>query len=133
MNLMFVEGSGDDATLVTPALSGSLLAGITRKSLLQVAEDAGLGTEERKITVEQWREGVENGTITETLACGTAAVLTPVGRVRSADGEFTINTMRPVRSRCRCASACGESRTAAWRTPTGGTSRWLRRRAPHPA
>lgn len=65
MNLMFVEGSGDDATLVTPALSGSLLAGITRKSLLQVAEDAGLGTEERKITVEQWREGVENGTITE--------------------------------------------------------------------
>ncbi|MCG7254561.1 branched-chain amino acid aminotransferase [Corynebacterium gottingense] len=91
MNLMFVEGSGDDATLVTPALSGSLLAGITRKSLLQVAEDAGLGTEERKITVEQWREGVENGTITETLACGTAAVLTPVGRVRSADGEFTIN------------------------------------------
>lgn len=91
MNLMFVEGSGDDATLVTPALSGSLLAGITRMSLLQVAEDAGLGTEERKITVEQWREGVENGTITETLACGTAAVLTPVGRVRSADGEFTIN------------------------------------------
>ncbi|PAT07278.1 branched chain amino acid aminotransferase [Corynebacterium hadale] len=91
MNLMFVEGSGDDAKLVTPALSGSLLAGITRKSLLQVAEDVGLGTEERKITVEQWREGVENGTITETLACGTAAVLTPVGRVRSADGEFTIN------------------------------------------
>ena len=95
MNLMFVEGSGDDATLVTPALSGSLLAGITRKSLLQVAEDAGLGTEERKITVEQWREGVENGTITETLACGTAAVLTPVGRVRSADGEFTINNNEP--------------------------------------
>lgn len=91
MNLMFVEGSGKDAKLITPALSGSLLAGITRKSLLQVAEDLGYSTEERKITVEQWRDGAENGTITETLACGTAAVITPVGRVLSRHGEFTIN------------------------------------------
>ena len=91
MNLMFVEGSGSDATLVTPALSGSLLAGITRKSLLQVAEDLGYKTEERRITVDEWREGVEAGSITETLACGTAAVLTPVGRVLSARGEFVVN------------------------------------------
>ncbi|PLA13164.1 branched-chain amino acid aminotransferase [Corynebacterium riegelii] len=91
MNLMFVEGSDDNAKLITPALSGSLLAGITRKSLLQVAEDLGYAPEERKITVDDWRNGAESGQITETLACGTAAVITPVGRVLSADGEFTIN------------------------------------------
>ena len=91
MNLMFVEGSGDNAKLITPALSGSLLAGITRKSLLQVAQDLGYAPEERKITVDDWRNGAESGQITETLACGTAAVITPVGRVLSADGEFTIN------------------------------------------
>lgn len=95
MNLMFVEGSGSDATLITPALSGSLLAGVTRKSLLDVAEDLGYKTQERKITVEQWREGVASGTITETLACGTAAVITPVGRVLSRHGEFTINNNEP--------------------------------------
>ncbi|QYH19471.1 branched-chain amino acid aminotransferase [Corynebacterium aquatimens] len=91
MNLMFVEGEGKDAKVITPALSGSLLAGITRKSILQVAEDLGYGTEERRITVDEWRDGVASGKITETLACGTAAVITPVGRVLSAHGEFEIN------------------------------------------
>lgn len=91
MNLMFVEGSGADAKIITPALSGSLLPGITRKSLLQVAEDLGYSTEERKITVEEWRQGVEDGTLTETMACGTAAVITPVGTVKSNEGEFTVN------------------------------------------
>ncbi|MDK8878336.1 branched-chain amino acid aminotransferase [Corynebacterium sp. MSK008] len=91
MNLMFVEGSGADAKIITPELTGSLLPGITRKSLLQVAEDLGYTAEERKITVEQWRSGVEDGTITETMACGTAAVITPVGTVKSNEGEFTVN------------------------------------------
>ena len=91
MNLMFVEGSGADAKIITPELTGSLLPGITRKSLLQVAEDLGYTAEERKITVEQWRQGVEDGTITETMACGTAAVITPVGTVKSNEGEFTVN------------------------------------------
>lgn len=91
MNLMFVQGSGDTARIVTPELSGSLLPGITRKSLLQVAADLGYDTEERKITVEEWRTGAQDGTITETMACGTAAVITPVGTVKSKEGEFTIN------------------------------------------
>lgn len=93
MNLMFVYGSeGSDAgiTIVTPSLSGSLLPGITRLSLLQVARDLGYATEERRITVDQWREGVASGEITETLACGTAAVITPVGTVMSNNGEFTV-------------------------------------------
>ncbi len=91
MNLMFVEGNGAGAKVITPALSGSLLPGITRDSLLQVAEDLGYRTEERPITVDEWREGVASGAITETMACGTAAVITPVGRVMSRSGEFTVN------------------------------------------
>ena len=91
MNLMFVEGSGENAKIITPELTGSLLPGITRKSLLQVAKDLGYEAEERRITVEQWRSGVKDGTITETLACGTAAVITPVGTVKSNEGEFTVN------------------------------------------
>ena len=91
MNLMFVEGTGENAKIITPELSGSLLPGITRKSLLEVAEDLGYATEERKITVDEWRSGAEDGTISEAMACGTAAVITPVGTVKSNEGEFTVN------------------------------------------
>ncbi|MDN6460050.1 MAG: branched-chain amino acid aminotransferase, partial [Corynebacterium flavescens] len=91
MNLMFVYGSGADATIVTPALSGSLLPGITRQSLLHVAQDLGYKVEERRITIDEWREDVAAGKMTEAFACGTAAVITPVGRVMSNDGEFEVN------------------------------------------
>lgn len=91
MNLMFVYGSGKDATIVTPALSGSLLPGITRQSLLQVAQDLGYQVEERRITIDEWRDDVASGKMTEAFACGTAAVITPVGRVLSNQGEFTVN------------------------------------------
>ncbi|WP_066526453.1 branched-chain amino acid aminotransferase [Corynebacterium bouchesdurhonense] len=98
MNLMFVEYTGaegstepDDYTVVTPALSGSLLPGITRKSILELAEDMGYKTEERRVTVGEWRDGSESGRFAETFACGTAAVITPVGRAKSPHGEFTVN------------------------------------------
>ncbi|MET8779915.1 branched-chain amino acid aminotransferase [Nocardia sp. NPDC050713] len=94
-NLFFVFGSGSEARLVTPELSGSLLPGITRDSLLTLAADAGYPVEERKISVEEWRKGAESGAITEVFACGTAAVITPVGWVRSAEGEFTIGGGEP--------------------------------------
>ena len=76
MNLFFVFGSGGSARLVTPELSGSLLPGITRDSLLQLAGDAGFAVEERKIDVEEWRKGWHPGEMTEAFACGTAAVIT---------------------------------------------------------
>ncbi len=85
MNLFFVFGSGPDARLVTPSLSGSLLPGITRDSLLALAADAGFAVEERKISTDEWREKAASGEITEVFACGTAAVITPVGRVKSAE------------------------------------------------
>lgn len=93
MNLMFVYGTEAEGNVrvVTPALSGSLLPGVTRASLLQVAEDLGYETSEERITVDQWRRDVADGKMTEALACGTAAVLTPVGRVLSKEGEFDVN------------------------------------------
>ncbi|MEU7140723.1 branched-chain amino acid aminotransferase [Nocardia sp. NPDC046473] len=94
-NLFFVFGSGSEARLVTPELSGSLLPGITRDSLLTLAADSGYPVEERKVSVEEWRKGAESGEITEVFACGTAAVITPVGWVRSAEGEFTIGGGEP--------------------------------------
>ncbi len=95
MNLFFVFGSGGSARLVTPELSGSLLPGITRDSLLQLATDAGFAVEERKIDVEELRKGVAAGEITEVFACGTAAVITPVSVVKYGDGEFTVADGEP--------------------------------------
>lgn len=91
MNLMFVYGEGSDATLVTPELSGSLLPGVTRSSLLQVARDLGYRVEERRISVEEWEADAASGALTEVFACGTAAVVTPVGTVKSTRGEYSIN------------------------------------------
>ena len=81
---------GADARLMTPAPTGSLLPGITRDSLLTVAADLGIPAEEGTITVEQWRDGAADGEITEVFGCGTAAVVTPLGKVKGKDGEFTI-------------------------------------------
>ena len=95
MNLFFVFGSGGSARLVTPELSGSLLPGITRDSLLQLANDAGFAVEERKIDVDEWQKKAAAGEITEVFACGTAAVITPVSHVKHGDGEFTIADGEP--------------------------------------
>lgn len=98
MNLFFVYGNSDDAsdiTLVTPSLSGSLLPGITRDSLLQVAQDLGMKIEERRITWQEWRDDVAAGKMTETFACGTAAVITPVGQLKWDGGSFAINDEKP--------------------------------------
>lgn len=95
MNLFFVFGSGGTARLVTPELSGSLLPGITRNSLLQLATDAGFAVEERKIDVDEWQKKAAAGEITEVFACGTAAVITPVSHVKHGSGEFTIADGEP--------------------------------------
>src|SRR5262249_48900219 len=90
MNLFFVFGSGGTARLVTPELTGSILAGVTRDSLLQLAIDAGFAVEERKIDIDEWQKKAAAGEITEVFACGTAAVITPVSQVKYGDTEFTI-------------------------------------------
>ncbi|MDQ7991080.1 MAG: branched-chain amino acid aminotransferase [Propionicimonas sp.] len=81
MNVMFVTS---DNRLVTPALTGTILHGITRASLLQLAaEDFGLTAEERRVSIAEWRECVADGTFTEVFACGTAAVITPIGALKA--------------------------------------------------
>ncbi|MCX4781256.1 branched-chain amino acid aminotransferase [Streptomyces sp. NBC_01264] len=85
MNLYFVYGD----RIVTPELTGSLLPGITRDSLLTIARDLGYTAEEGRITTEDWKRDNENGTLTEVFACGTAAVITPVGSVKSERANWT--------------------------------------------
>lgn len=81
MNVVFVF---KDGTLVTPH-SDSILEGITRDSILQLASDRGHAVERRAVSLAEWREGVASGDIVEVFACGTAAVVTPIG-VLKAEG-----------------------------------------------
>jgi branched-chain amino acid aminotransferase len=103
MNLFFVLGSGEDAELVTPELTGTLLPGITRASLITLAGDLGYRVTERRFSVAEWRQGAADGTISETFACGTAAVITPVGEVKAGTGDFAIGdgTPGPISMRLR--------------------------------
>jgi branched-chain amino acid aminotransferase len=91
MNLFFVNQEGGRTIVSTPELTGTLLPGITRLSVLELAKDLGFDTKERKLTVDQWREEVTAGRMTEVFACGTAAVITPVGHVKANGFEMQIN------------------------------------------
>ncbi|MCW2781974.1 MAG: branched-chain amino acid aminotransferase [Marmoricola sp.] len=84
MNLYFVY---DDGSIVTPETSGTILEGITRASIIELAGKLGHKVDERRISIDEWREGVESGRIVEVFACGTAAVLTPVGVLAWNGGE----------------------------------------------
>jgi branched-chain amino acid aminotransferase len=113
MNLYFVYGSGPDARIVTPALTGSLLPGITRDSLLALAADLGYATEEGRISVEDWQRGNEDGSLTEVFACGTAAVITPVGEVKSTAADWTVADGQPGEVTLRLRKALLDIQTGA--------------------
>src|SRR5699024_4838946 len=83
MNVFFVTNANK---LITPKLTGTILEGITRDSILKLRTEQGLDVEERHITFDEWTDGVATGQIDEVLACGTAAVITPIGRVPD-DGD----------------------------------------------
>ncbi len=83
MNMYFVHADG---RIVTPE-AGTILQGITRSSIIELAGKLGHQVEERKFSVDEWRDGVESGDIAEVFACGTAAVVTPVGQLKWDDGQ----------------------------------------------
>lgn len=87
MNLFFVRADG---TVITPPLTGTILPGITRDSLIAMLREEGLTVREEPYAIDQWRGEAADGTLIECFACGTAAVVTPIGTVASPAGEFHI-------------------------------------------
>ena len=83
MNMYFVYADGH---IVTPE-TGTILEGITRSAIIELAGKLGHQVEERKFSIDEWRDGVASGEITEVFACGTAAVVTPVGTLKWDGGE----------------------------------------------
>jgi branched-chain amino acid aminotransferase len=96
MNVFFALKEGSRTVLVTPDLSRkTLLAGITRDSVITLAKDAGFEVQERRFSVDEWVAAMAEGRLLEAFACGTAAVITPIGCIRSERGEWKINGGEP--------------------------------------
>jgi branched-chain amino acid aminotransferase len=104
-NLFFVESSAQGPRLRTPPVSGTLLAGITRNSILRLAGSLGYRIAEEPITLDEWEQGCRDGRITETFACGTARSIAPVGQAVSAQREWSVGdgTAGPVTLRLQKA------------------------------
>ena len=102
MNLFFVH---DDGSVVTPELTGTILEGVTRDAILTLAGELGHKVEERRVDLDEWRDGVRDGSVTEVFACGTAAVVTPVGKLKWRGGEVAMGDggTGPVTQRLRDA------------------------------
>ncbi|MFJ7661223.1 branched-chain amino acid aminotransferase [Lysinibacillus sp. NPDC097162] len=87
MNIFFkING-----TVITPALNGSILPGITRNSMLQVLKEKNIPVEERRISIDEVVEAYHNGTLEEAFGTGTAAVISPVGELKWQDEKIVIN------------------------------------------
>ncbi|MBM7519472.1 branched-chain amino acid aminotransferase [Nocardioides nitrophenolicus] len=97
MNMYFVF---DDGSIVTPE-TGTILEGITRSSIIELAGKMGHQVTERKFGIDEWRGGVASGRITEIFACGTAAVVTPVGSLKYAGGEIPAPASQDLTMRIR--------------------------------
>jgi branched-chain amino acid aminotransferase len=98
MNLYFVM---KDGTLVTPPTGGTILEGITRISIFQLAQEYGLKPVERAISIDEWKAGVANGNVKEIFACGTAAVITPVGKLVWEGGSTSEGKIGEITTRLR--------------------------------
>ncbi len=87
MNVMFkINGE-----IITPALTGSILPGVTRKSCIEVLKKEGYKVSERLFSIDELRDALENGTLEEAWGCGTAAVVSPIGRLSYLGKEYTVN------------------------------------------
>lgn len=88
MNICFVY---EGARIVTPKLSGSILAGITRDSVLKLAPALGYEISEEQLDVNEILRDIKSGKVTEAFGCGTAAVISPVGKLSFREQEYLIN------------------------------------------
>ncbi|TMJ06195.1 MAG: branched-chain amino acid aminotransferase [Alphaproteobacteria bacterium] len=87
MNIFFVF---DDGSMTTPPLSGTILPGITRDSVITLAQREGRTVREERYSIEQWRADAASGKLREVFACGTAAVVSAIGKIKSANGDIVI-------------------------------------------
>ncbi len=87
MNVFFVF---DDGSMTTPPLTGTILPGITRDSIITLARKEGRTVREERYSIEQWRADAASGKLREAFACGTAAVVSAIGKIKSANGEIVI-------------------------------------------
>lgn len=92
MNIFFVFADG---TISTPPLTGTILPGITRDSLLTLAGDLGIEAREEPYAIDQARKDAESGRLVEAFACGTAAVVTPIASMRMKAGGFQVGDGQP--------------------------------------
>lgn len=92
MNTFFVT---KDGSIHTPKLSSTILAGNTRSSIIELANSTGRAVHERHISLTEVIEGIDSGEIVEVFACGTAAVVTPIGRLKSTDFDVEISGGQP--------------------------------------
>ncbi|MBU4337094.1 MAG: branched-chain-amino-acid transaminase, partial [Actinobacteria bacterium] len=88
MNVMVVDADG---SVRTPPTSGDILEGVTRSSILQLLTDAGHEVREEPIALADLLAQIGSGQVAEVFACGTAAVMTPIGRLAGADFDVTVN------------------------------------------
>ena len=87
MNIFFVI----DGEVVTPALQGSILSGITRKSSIELCKKWGLKVSEKRITIQEIADAYDAGKLNEVFGTGTAAVISPVGHLKWGDKVMLIN------------------------------------------
>ena len=87
MNVMFKI----DGEIVTPMLTGSILPGITRKSCIEVLKSQGYKVNERLLSVDELLKALEEGKLEEAWGCGTAAVVSPIGKLAFGEKEFVVN------------------------------------------
>lgn len=87
MNVMFkINGE-----IVTPALTGSILPGVTRNSCIEVLKSKGFNVSERLLSIDELAAAMENGTLEEAWGCGTAAVVSPIGKLIYKDKEYVVS------------------------------------------
>jgi branched-chain amino acid aminotransferase len=98
MNIFFVFGDG---SIKTPPLSDTILHGVTRDCIMTLAREEGLSVREEPYAIDQWRADAESGRLVESFACGTAAVITPIGKVSAPDFSFSIGAGGPGQLTCK--------------------------------